>query len=116
VIEGSSNVSIYDNVAVSVSGHAFYVGYQSHDNVFERNLGSQTKTISWSNVLSGENDYDASAFFSRFPPNSFISNVAAGNQVHGYYFSNSDWMVRTEASSGFVSLRTYFTYLLIFLY
>ena len=97
VIEGTSNVSIYDNVAVDVSGHAFYVGDQSWNNVFERNLGSQTKRIEWQFILSDENDYEAAAFFSRFPPNSFVSNVASGNMKHGYLFVNS-WMVRTEAS------------------
>ena len=96
-VEGTSDVSIYDNVAVNVSGHAFYVGDQSWNNVLERNLGSQTKAIGNSITLSGENDYDAAAFFSRFPPNSFISNVASGNVKHGYYFTNSR-LVRTEVS------------------
>jgi len=89
VIEGSSDVAIYDNVAVATSGHAFYVGDQSQNNIFERNLGSQTKAISKYITVYGENDYDAAAFFSRNPPNSFISNVASGNMEHGFYFSNS---------------------------
>jgi len=98
VIEGSSDVSIYDNFAYNVSGHAFYVGDQSQNNVFESNLGSQTKTIGYSSTISGENDYDAAAFFVRFPPNSFVSNVASGNAEHGFYFAISDWMVRSEVS------------------
>ena len=61
-IEGSSDVYVYDNVAVNVSGHAFYIGDQSQNNVLERNLGSQTKSISQSNTTAGENDYDAAAF------------------------------------------------------
>jgi len=96
VVEGTSNVSIFDNVAVNVSGHAFYVGDQSQSNVFERNLASQTKTMS--TTLSGENDNDAAAFFSRFPPNSFISNMASGNMKHGFYFFNSG-IVRTESGA-----------------
>jgi len=97
VIEGTSNALIFDNVAVSVSGHAFYVGDQSQNNVFERNLGSQTMTIDRTITISGENDYDAAAFFSRFPPNSFISNVASGNKENGFYFYNSNSVVRAES-------------------
>jgi len=96
VIEGSSNISIYDNIAVTVSGHAFYVGDQSHNNFFERNLGSQTKTISKYITLYDENDYDAAAFFSRCPPNNFVSNVASGNMEHGFYFTN--WYTRSEVN------------------
>jgi hypothetical protein len=92
-------VSIYDNVAYNVSGHAFYVGDQSQNNAFERNLGSQTKTIGYSSTISGENDYDAAAFFVRYPPNSFVSNVASGNAEHGFYFAISNWMVRAEVSA-----------------
>ena len=94
-------MSIYDNVAVAVSGHSFYVGDQSQNNIFERNLGSQTKTISKYSTLYGENDYDAAAFFSRFPPNSFISNVASGNMEHGFYFSN--WFSRSEVNIALIS-------------
>ena len=100
-------MSIYDNVAVNVSGHAFYVGDQALNNIFERNLGSQTNTIDRTMTISGENDYDAAAYFSRFPPNSFISNVASGNKENGFYFLNSNTMVRAEVSLRFVLLVAY---------
>jgi len=109
VVEGSSNISIFDNVAYNVSGHAFYVGDQSQSNVFERNIGSQTKTISYSNTISGENDYSAAAFYSRYPPNSFLGNVASGNAVHGFYFDMS-WMVRTESWTQSNTLGSAYSY------
>ena len=111
VIAGTSDVSIYDNVAVNVSGHAFYVGDQSWNNVFEHNLGSQMKRIDFSITLSDEQDYDAAAFFSRFPPNSFVSNVASESMVHGYYFYNSNRMVRTEASVHFDFMMISYRYI-----
>jgi hypothetical protein len=96
VIDGTSNVTIFDNICLNVSGHAFYVGDHSHGNIFEHNLGSQTNRISSSVKIPVENDDDAAAFYSRFPPNSFISNVAAGNMEHGFHFYFSESNVRSE--------------------
>jgi len=98
VIDGASNITVYDNVGVNTYGHCFYAGFQSEDNLFERNLASQIKSISWSKTIEGESDYYAAAFYSRFAPNSFVNSVAAGNQNDGFYFSNN-WYTKDEVSS-----------------
>ena len=75
-IEGTSNVTISQNVAHKARGHCIYVGFESESNVITNNLVSDTKGFSSSYALSGENDRHACAFVNLYHPNHYEHNMA----------------------------------------
>ncbi|KAJ3232656.1 Fibrocystin-L [Chytriomyces hyalinus] len=95
-VHGSSNVTISQNVAFSVTGHCFYLedGIEE-DNLFEYNLaahihffgppvapndfwGQQLPTVMESSDLILPSDITAAGFYISNPRNSFIGNAASG--------------------------------------
>jgi len=90
VVEGTSNLTLSQNIGVLNQGHFFYCRYSCEANDFIENLVSQTKDISRDDTLSGQTDYDACAFFIRVPNNNFYGNIAAGGDASGFYITADD--------------------------
>lgn len=58
VIEGSSNITIEDNVAYNTSGHCYYIGSEATDNYVLYNIGSRTNDIiRWGMQLNGQSSH-----------------------------------------------------------
>jgi parallel beta-helix repeat protein len=76
VVEGTSNLTMSENVGYQTHGHCIYIGYQSRFNKVTKNLVSDTKVVN--NAISGEVDNFPCAFFTRFGPNDLTNNIAVG--------------------------------------
>jgi len=88
VIDGTSNVTISNNVGHRNNGHCIFIGSQSQDNIIEKNFISQTKSISYHNKWPGYDDYNSAAFKNEYSPNIYLKNVAFGNSYDGFRFYN----------------------------
>lgn len=75
-VEGTSNVTISDNIGFKTKGHCIYIGYQSESNVITNNLVSDTENMKSQHVLVGESDDFSGAFVNKFHPNEYTGNIA----------------------------------------
>ena len=80
VLEGTSNVTVSHNIGYQTDGHCIYVGYESRANFITENLVSDINYISWSYRISGETDYNPSAFLVQYGPNDLINNIAVASE------------------------------------
>lgn len=78
-VEGTSNVTISDNVAYQTRGHCMYIGYESMNNSITRNLVSDTMGISWNDRIPHESDYHPAAFLNWYSPNDYSHNIAVAS-------------------------------------
>ena len=76
VIEGTSNVTVSDNIAYEALGHCMYIGYESEDNLIANNLVSAIQNIGYGSRLPGESDYYSCAYKNYYNPNDYVSNIA----------------------------------------
>lgn len=106
VIEGSSNITINDNVGVGNVGHCMYQGPNARDNTIRRNFVSETTGIPWNQHIAGSTDYHAAGFYNWNGPNDYFDNISVGNRYNGFYFYN-DWQFRLEVSAMQIRLRSF---------
>ncbi len=78
-IEGTSNVTVSHNVGHKTKGHCIYVGYESQNNLIQRNLVTETWNVGIHDQISGEGDYWVGAFQNLFHPNDYIDNIAVSS-------------------------------------
>ncbi len=55
VIDGTSNITISENVGYFNKGHCVYIGFESMDNLIEGNLVSDNQDAHWNDQISHEN-------------------------------------------------------------
>ena len=86
VVEGTSNLTMSENIGYQTHGHCIYIGYQSRFNKVTKNLVSDTKVVN--NAIG---------------PNDFTNNIAVGGINHqsgeiftvNCFFSNFTRRLRT---------------------
>jgi len=83
-LEGTSNVTIAENIGHKVTGHCMYVGFSSQDNKLIDNLVSETVGTHRHQQLWGENDANAAAFNNWYQPNDYIGNIAVATRKSGF--------------------------------
>ena len=83
VIEGTSNVTISNNVGYRNNGHCILIGSQSQDNIIEKNFISETRpaTDKWPGHYD---DHTPAAFKNEYNPNNCFKNVTVGNSHYGF--------------------------------
>ena len=80
-VEGTSNLTLSDNIGFHPSGHCFFIGYQSAHNVIDHNLVTKSKFIQHADALSTETDHRfPAAFINLENPNHYTNNVAVAGE------------------------------------
>jgi hypothetical protein len=103
VVHLTNNVTLEENVAYDITGHAYFIEDGAETgHVFRKNLGSGIKVMAADQVAqlsasSGRSETDgnqngfngASVFWISNPKNFFYGNVAAGSEKNGYWFDTA---------------------------
>jgi hypothetical protein len=106
-IEGTSNITISQNVANRNRGHCIYIGSLATHNAISNNFVSETLSTSWNDRIESEDDYNAAGYKLAYQPNDCDDNVAIGNSHHGFKLATPDRArleVRITAINSYIAL------------
>lgn len=87
-VHGTHQTLIQDNVVYNTLGHSYFMEDGSETgNLFQRNIGFGSKTVSKDTAILKSDVVDVSTFWITNPHNDFVGNVAGGSENGGFWYA-----------------------------